>query len=89
MSRAGYERARTIVNLADGTTDAAPEVKAVVEQVLTQLDRGDISLNAARQHVRNMVHVRELVGNMMRSARRDLTRGDLGRLAQRVGVVPV
>ncbi|WP_280477669.1 helix-turn-helix domain-containing protein [Nocardia asiatica] len=40
------------------------------------------------QHVRNMVHVRELVGHMMRTARRDLTTGDLGRLAQRVGVVP-
>lgn len=44
--------------------------------------------HAAPQHVRNMVHVRELVGHMMRSARRDLTTGDLGRLAQRVGVVP-
>ncbi|MGW4767973.1 helix-turn-helix domain-containing protein [Nocardia sp. NPDC004278] len=40
------------------------------------------------QHVRSMTHVRELVGHMMRSARRDLTTGDLGRLAQRVGVVP-
>ncbi|MEU0501529.1 helix-turn-helix transcriptional regulator [Nocardia sp. NPDC005998] len=44
--------------------------------------------HAAPQHVRNMVHVRELVGHMMRSARRDLTTGDLGRLAHRVGVVP-
>lgn len=44
--------------------------------------------HAAPQHVRNMVHVRELVGHMMRTARRDLTTGDLGRLAQRVGVVP-
>lgn len=41
------------------------------------------------QHVRNMNHVRELVGHMMRSARRDLTTGELGRLAQRVGAVPV
>lgn len=40
------------------------------------------------QHVRGMTHVRELVGHMMRSARRDLTTGDLGKLAQRVGVVP-
>ena len=44
--------------------------------------------HAAPQHVRNMTHVRELVGHMMRSARRDLTTGELGRLAQRVGVVP-
>lgn len=44
--------------------------------------------HAAPQHVRNMVHVRELVGHMMRKARRDLTTGDLGRLAQRVGAVP-
>ncbi|MGV9673897.1 helix-turn-helix domain-containing protein [Nocardia sp. NPDC003482] len=45
--------------------------------------------HAAPQHVRQMTHVRELVGHMMRSARRDLTTGELGRLAQRVGVVPV
>lgn len=44
--------------------------------------------HTAPQHVRSMVHVRELVGHMMRTARRDLTTGDLGRLAQRVGVVP-
>lgn len=43
--------------------------------------------HAAPQKVRNMTHVRELVGHMMRSARRDLTAGELGRLAQRVGVV--
>ncbi|NEW40084.1 helix-turn-helix transcriptional regulator [Nocardia cyriacigeorgica] len=44
--------------------------------------------HTAPQHVRNMTHVRELVGHMMRTARRDLTTGDLGKLAQRVGVVP-
>ncbi|MGV9408778.1 helix-turn-helix domain-containing protein [Nocardia sp. NPDC003693] len=44
--------------------------------------------HAAPQHVRNMAHVRELVGHMMRTAKRDLTTGDLGKLAQRVGVVP-
>ncbi|MFE9786146.1 helix-turn-helix domain-containing protein [Nocardia salmonicida] len=44
--------------------------------------------HAAPQHVRTMSPVRELVGHMMRTARRDLTTGDLGRLAQRVGVVP-
>lgn len=44
--------------------------------------------HAAPQHVRGMTPVRELVGHMMRKARRDLTTGDLGRLAQRVGVVP-
>lgn len=43
--------------------------------------------HAAPQHVRGMVPVRELVGSMLREARRDLTTGDLGRLAQRVGVV--
>jgi transcriptional regulator with XRE-family HTH domain len=42
----------------------------------------------APQHVRGMTSVRELVGHMMRTAQRDLTTGDLGRLAQRVGVVP-
>ncbi|MFD0362685.1 hypothetical protein ACFQZZ_14670 [Nocardia sp. GCM10030253] len=44
--------------------------------------------HAAPQHVRTMSPVRELVGHMMRTARRDLTTGDLGRLAQRVGAVP-
>lgn len=43
----------------------------------------------APQQVRTMTYVRELVGHMMRKARRDLTMGDLGRLAQRVGAVPV
>lgn len=41
----------------------------------------------APQKVRNMTHVRELVGHMMRSARRNLTIGELEQLAQRVGVV--
>ncbi|MGW0178284.1 helix-turn-helix domain-containing protein [Nocardia sp. NPDC003345] len=40
------------------------------------------------QQVRGMAHVRELVGHMMRSARRELTTGELGQLARRVGVVP-
>ena len=44
--------------------------------------------HTAPQHVRNMTHVQELVGHMMRTARRDLTTGELGRLAQRVGAVP-
>ncbi len=44
--------------------------------------------HTAPQHVRNMTHVQELVGHMMRTARRDLTSGELGKLAQRVGVVP-
>ncbi|WP_146101053.1 helix-turn-helix domain-containing protein [Nocardia nova] len=44
--------------------------------------------HTAPQHVRNMTHVKELVGHMMRTARRDLTTGELGRLAQRVGVAP-
>ncbi|WP_280397575.1 helix-turn-helix domain-containing protein [Nocardia carnea] len=44
--------------------------------------------HAAPQHVRTMAPVRELVGHMMRTARRDLTTGDLGKLAQRVGAVP-
>ncbi|WP_433592761.1 helix-turn-helix domain-containing protein [Nocardia sp. CA-145437] len=44
--------------------------------------------HAAPQHVRTMPPVRELVGHMMRTAKRDLTSGDLGKLAQRVGVVP-
>ncbi|WP_327096710.1 helix-turn-helix domain-containing protein [Nocardia vinacea] len=45
--------------------------------------------HAAPQHIRSMPIVRELVGHMMRKARRDLTTGELGKLAQRVGVVPV
>ncbi len=44
--------------------------------------------HAAPQHVRTMPPVRELVGHMMRTAKRDLTTGDLGKLAQRIGVVP-
>ncbi|WP_167837863.1 helix-turn-helix domain-containing protein [Nocardia altamirensis] len=44
--------------------------------------------HAAPQHVRGMNIVRELVGHMMRRARRDLTTGDLGRLAHRVGASP-
>lgn len=44
--------------------------------------------HAAPQHVRTMPPVRELVGHMMRTAKRDLTTGDLGKLAYRVGVVP-
>ena len=39
----------------------------------------------APQEVRAMTVVRELVGAMIRKARRDLTAGDLGRLAERVG----
>ncbi|MGW0178994.1 helix-turn-helix domain-containing protein [Nocardia sp. NPDC003345] len=45
--------------------------------------------HAAPQKVRNMGHVREVVGFMLRGARRDLASGDLGKLAKRVGVVPV
>ncbi|MFD4403129.1 helix-turn-helix domain-containing protein [Nocardia sp. NPDC058499] len=43
--------------------------------------------HAAPQQVRGLAPVRELVGAMLREARRDLTTGELGRLAQRVGVV--
>ncbi|WP_039798808.1 helix-turn-helix domain-containing protein [Nocardia araoensis] len=42
----------------------------------------------APQQVRGMTHVRELVGHMMRTAHRNLTTGDLGRLAKRIGAVP-
>ncbi len=42
----------------------------------------------APQNVRSMAVVRELVGHMMRAARRSMTTGDLGRLAKRVGAVP-
>ncbi|MEU8899940.1 helix-turn-helix transcriptional regulator [Nocardia sp. NPDC048505] len=45
--------------------------------------------HTAPQHIRTMSAVRELVGHMMRTTRRDLTTGELGKLAQRVGVVPV
>lgn len=44
---------------------------------------------AAPQQVRSRVVVRELVGHMLRSAKCDLAAGDLGKLAQRVGAVPV
>jgi transcriptional regulator with XRE-family HTH domain len=43
----------------------------------------------APQQVRSMTVVRELVGHMLRAARRDLVTGDLGKLARRVGAVPV
>ncbi|GAB4586296.1 hypothetical protein Ntsu_41280 [Nocardia sp. IFM 10818] len=43
---------------------------------------------AAPQHVRNMTTVREITGHMMRTARRELTTGELGKFARRVGVVP-
>lgn len=39
----------------------------------------------APQKVRSHTVVRELVGHMLRSARRDLVSGDLGKLAKRVG----
>ncbi|WP_217275417.1 hypothetical protein, partial [Nocardia gamkensis] len=39
----------------------------------------------APQEVRAMSKVRELVGSMLRKARRDLMTGELGRLADRVG----
>ncbi|WP_063017790.1 helix-turn-helix domain-containing protein [Nocardia niwae] len=42
----------------------------------------------APQQVRGMTHVRELVTHMMRTAHRNLTTGDLGRLAKRIGAVP-
>ncbi|MCP2320940.1 hypothetical protein APR12_006330 [Nocardia amikacinitolerans] len=41
----------------------------------------------APEHVRNTDTVQEVVGQMMRKAKRSLTTGDLGKLAQRVGVV--
>jgi hypothetical protein len=44
--------------------------------------------HVAPQQVRSRTVVRELVGHMLRKARRDLVNGDLGRLAQRVGAVP-
>ncbi|MBF6463754.1 helix-turn-helix transcriptional regulator [Nocardia beijingensis] len=42
----------------------------------------------APQQIRGMTHVRELVTHMMRTAHRNLTTGDLGRLAKRIGAVP-
>ncbi|MFF0495180.1 helix-turn-helix domain-containing protein [Nocardia aobensis] len=45
--------------------------------------------HAAPQHVRGLSPVRELVGAMLREARRDLATGELGKLAKRVGVVSV
>lgn len=42
----------------------------------------------APQYVRSRATVRELVGYMLRKARRDLAAGELGRLAQRVGAIP-
>ncbi|WP_280242719.1 helix-turn-helix domain-containing protein [Nocardia abscessus] len=42
----------------------------------------------APQYVRSRVVVRELAGYMLRRARRELSSGELGRLAQRVGAVP-
>jgi transcriptional regulator with XRE-family HTH domain len=42
----------------------------------------------APQQVRSRSSVRELVGHMLRTARRELAQGDLGRMARRVGAVP-
>lgn len=42
----------------------------------------------APQYVRSRSIVRELVGYMMRKARRDLSAGELSRFAERVGAVP-
>ncbi|WP_281879133.1 helix-turn-helix domain-containing protein [Nocardia sputorum] len=42
----------------------------------------------APQQIRGMTHVRELVTHMMRTAHRNLTTGDLGRLAKRIGAIP-
>jgi transcriptional regulator with XRE-family HTH domain len=42
----------------------------------------------APQQVRTRSTVREVVGQMMRQAKRDLATSDLGKLAQRVGAVP-
>ncbi|MGH3383577.1 MAG: helix-turn-helix domain-containing protein [Nocardioidaceae bacterium] len=44
--------------------------------------------HVAPQQVRSRTIVRELVGHMMRTARRDLASGPLGQLAQRVGALP-
>lgn len=41
------------------------------------------------QYVRGLVYTRELVALMMRKGRRDLTQGDLGKLARRIGVSPI
>jgi hypothetical protein len=43
----------------------------------------------APEHVRNVDTVREVVAQMMLEAKRSLTAGDLGSLAQRVGVAVV
>ncbi|WP_435593765.1 hypothetical protein [Nocardia sp. bgisy118] len=43
----------------------------------------------APEHVRNMDTVQEVVGQMMRKAKRGVTADDLGKFAQRVGVVVV
>lgn len=43
----------------------------------------------APEKIRSMTSIREQVGLMMRKAKRDLTTGDLGQLAQRVGAIPV
>jgi transcriptional regulator with XRE-family HTH domain len=42
----------------------------------------------APQKARSHTIVRELVGHMLRNARRDLVTGELGRLAKRIGVAP-
>lgn len=43
--------------------------------------------HTAPQEVRNMTVVRELVGSMLRKARRDLATGNLAQLAERVGAL--
>lgn len=52
------------------------------EESFAALSRAE---STAPQEVRNMTVVRELVGSMLRRARRDLATGNLSRLAERVG----
>ncbi|MFF0455224.1 hypothetical protein [Nocardia africana] len=59
---------------------------ALRREYATSLDALLRAESIAPEHVRNMDTVHAVVGDMMRNAGRDLTSGDLGKLAQRVGV---
>lgn len=74
------------------------QARYFIELARAQFMEGDLRPAAASirraetiapQQVRTRNTVRELVGQMMRKAQRDLTNGELGSLAQRVGAITI
>jgi transcriptional regulator with XRE-family HTH domain len=103
MSAANEQReGGKAVELARTTAPGAITASSRRAQFFVELGRGQVlqrnyqeaiyallrAEQTAPQQARSMTVVREIVGQMMRKARRDLTTGDLGKLAQRVGAIP-